>query len=246
MELYSAPPGFVLGGSGYYGSASGGEPMLDGVSVGIVEGDVRFRGGGFDLRAEYAQLFIFNSYVINDYLGLLGQDAIPKSGRGGYVQAGYDLLRLVRRRHKQELLFFAGYENVNPRSAMSAYNYNPGAITPSGELAPNAPVARPVVRAWRHRLSPAAGAGVQGRHPDRARRRGPAPAPPMTLSGVPGNAAPARPRAGAGRAGRDPGRPRRRLRVLTGRSSAAGYSTVTDLARLRGWSTSLPLASAIA
>ena len=190
LELYSASTGFVMGGSGYYGSASGGQPLLDGVRVGIVEGDVRFRGGGFDLRAEYAQVFIFNSYRVNDYLGLLGQDAIPKIGRGGYVQAGYDVLRLAGADIKQELLFFAGYENVNPRSAMSDYNYNPAAITPPGELAPNDPSpARSFVR----------GGIVYRPLPELAFKvdiqialdgEGPPPAPPMTLAGAPGTPRP--------------------------------------------------------
>jgi hypothetical protein len=190
LELYSASTGFVLGCSGYYGSASGGQPLLDGVRVGVVEGDVRFRGGGFDLRAEYAQVFIFNSYRVNDYLGLLGQDAIPKSGRGGYVQAGYDVLRLTGADIKQELLFFAGYENVNPRSAMSAYNYNPGAITRPGELAPNDPSpARSFVRGgivYRPRPELAFKMDIQVALDG----EGPAPAPPRTLAGVPGTPRP--------------------------------------------------------
>ena len=139
LELFGLPEGFVMGGSGYYGSASGGQPMLAGVNVGLVEGDARFRGGGFDLRVEYAQMFIFDSYLINDYLGLLGQDAIPKMGGGFYANAGYDVLRLGGGDTRQELLFFGGYEHVNPRSAMSSYNYNPPTITPPGELPPNAP-----------------------------------------------------------------------------------------------------------
>ena len=48
------------------------------------------------------------------------------------MQVGYDVLRLGDVETKQELLFFGGYENVNPRSAMSAYNYNPPAITRTG------------------------------------------------------------------------------------------------------------------
>ena len=103
--------------------------MLDGVNVGLLEGDLRLRGGGFDLRLEYAQMFIFNSYRINDYLGLLGQDAISKMGRGGYAQVGYDVLRLGGGDTKQELLFFGGFETVNPRSAMSSHNFNPPTIT---------------------------------------------------------------------------------------------------------------------
>jgi hypothetical protein len=139
LELFGASDGFVMGASGYYGAASGGQAALDGVTVGIVEGDIRFRGGGVELRAEFAQFFIFNSYRVNDDLGLLGQDAVPRAGRGAYAQIGYDVLRLGDVETRQELLFFAAYENVNPRSAMSPYNYNPPTITGPGELAPNAP-----------------------------------------------------------------------------------------------------------
>jgi len=39
----------------------------------------------------------------------------------------------------QALVFFAGYENVNPRSRMSPYNFNPGAISATGQLPPDAP-----------------------------------------------------------------------------------------------------------
>jgi hypothetical protein len=60
-------------------------------------------------------------------------------GRGAYAQAGYDVLRLAGGDTRQELVFFAGYENVNPRSAMSSYNYNPPTITPPGETPPGAP-----------------------------------------------------------------------------------------------------------
>jgi len=139
VELYGRPEGFAMGGGGYYGAASGGQTALDGVTVAVVEGDARFRGGGFEARAEYAQMFIFNSYRINDYLGLLGQDAISKAGRGGYVQAGFDVLHVAGVETRQELMVFAGYENVNPRSAMSSYNYNPPTITGPGGTPPNAP-----------------------------------------------------------------------------------------------------------
>jgi hypothetical protein len=138
LEVFTAE-GFAVGGGGYYGSGSGGQSLLDGVTVGIVEGDARFRGGGVDLRAEYAQFFISDSYRVNDYLGLLGQDAVPRIGRGVYVQAGYDVLRLGDAATKQELTIFAGFENVNPRSSMSPYNFNPPTITPPGETPPNAP-----------------------------------------------------------------------------------------------------------
>jgi hypothetical protein len=189
VELFGAG-GFVIGGSGYYGSASGGQPQLDGVRVGIVEGDARLRAGGFDLRAEYAQVFIFNSYRVNDYLGLLGQDAVPKSGRGAYVQIGYDVLRLGDAQTRQELLVFGMFENVNPRSAMSVYNYNPPTITPPGETRPDAPSpARSFVRGgivYRPVPELAFKVDVQIALDDES----PPPSAPVTLAGAPGTPRP--------------------------------------------------------
>jgi hypothetical protein len=138
IELGDAPNGFAVGGGGYYGGASAGHPQLAGVTAGLAEADMRWTGGGADVRAEYAELFIVNSYRVNDYLGLIGQDAVPARGRGFYLQAGYDLLRLAELDTKQALLVFAGYENVNPRSKMSSYNYNPPSITSPGQVSPNA------------------------------------------------------------------------------------------------------------
>jgi hypothetical protein len=131
--------GLTVGGGGYYGAADAGHPELDGVRVGVAEGDVAVRGGGFELRGQFAELFIVDSWKVNDYLGLLGQDAVPARGRGFYASLAYDLLHLADPPTTQQLLVFGGYENVNPRSRMSAYNYNPPAITGPGELSPSAP-----------------------------------------------------------------------------------------------------------
>jgi hypothetical protein len=141
LELGHSPKGFALGGGGYWGGASGGHPQLTDVTVTLVEADARFRGAGFDLRAEAAEFFIRNSYKVNDYLGLLAQDAVPSSGRGFYAQAGYDVLAATETSTRQELIFFVGFENVNPRSRMSPYNYNPPTITGPGGTPPNAPSA---------------------------------------------------------------------------------------------------------
>jgi len=85
---------------------------------------------------------------VNDYLGLLGQSAVPARGRGFYLEVGYDLLRLAPAASKQALELFAAFENINPRSVMSPYNYNPGAITGPGQLPPEAPsTSRSFVRA---------------------------------------------------------------------------------------------------
>ncbi len=139
VELDDLPPGLMVGGGGYTGGASHGVEALSGLRVAIAEADLRYHNHGFDLRAEYARLWIINSYLANDYFGLLGQSAIPARGRGFYVEAGYDLLRLAAPESNQELLLFGGYENVDPRSQMSPYNYNPPTITGPGQSPPQAP-----------------------------------------------------------------------------------------------------------
>ena len=191
LEL-GRPSSFALGGGGYWGGASGGRVELDGVSVGVAEADARFAGGGFDLRAEIAELFIVNSYRVNDYLGLLGQDAVPARGRGYYAQAGYDVLATDAPGPRQELLFFAGYENVNSRSQMSPYNFNPPTITPAGQLPPNAPSrSKAFLRggiAYRPRPAVAFKVDLQLALDG----EGPAPLPPVTLAGAPGAPRPLR------------------------------------------------------
>jgi hypothetical protein len=186
LELAELPPGLVIGGGGYYGNATGGLPALSGLHVGVFEADARYHKFGFDLRAEYARLFIVNSYLVNNYLGLLGQDAVPARGRGVYVQAGYDLLRLGGLETRQELVLFAGYENVNPRSETSIYNYNPPSITQDGQLAPEAPSpSESFVRGgidYRPWSALALKADIQVQ----LGTDGPTPAPPMVMAGAPG------------------------------------------------------------
>jgi hypothetical protein len=190
IELDDLPPGLVIGGGGYTGGASHGVAALSGLRVALAEADLHYRNAGFDLRAEYARLWVINSYLVNDYLGLLGPSAVPSRGRGFYVEAGYDLLRLGLPEAKQELVLFAGYENVDPRSAMSPYNYNPPTITPSGQTAPNAPSSsQSFVRGgivYRPLPSLALKLDLQWALDG----QGPPPSAPMVLAGAPGTPRP--------------------------------------------------------
>ena len=190
LELADLPPGLVIGGSGYYGGATAGLADLSNLHVGVLEADARYRQFGLDLRVEVARLYIVNSYLANNYEGLLGQDAVPARGRGFYGQAGYDLLRLGGLETKQELVMFAGYENVNPRSEMSPYNYNPPSITGPGQLSPTAPSpAKSFVRGgidYRPWPAIALKADVQVA----LDAEGPPPAAPMVMAGAPGTPRP--------------------------------------------------------
>ena len=186
-----------MGGSGYYGSASGGEAMLDGVNVGLVEGDLRLRGGGFDLRAEYAQMFIFNSYRINDYLGLLGQDAISKMGRRRLRAGRLRRAAPGRRRHQAGAAVLRRLRERQSAQRHVHLQLQPADDHPPGQPAPNDPspaqsfvhggiVYRPLPElAFKVDLQIALDA------------EGPPPAPPMTIARRARDASPARSRAGA-------------------------------------------------
>jgi hypothetical protein len=186
LELAQLPPGLVIGGGGYYGNATGGLEALAGLHVGVAEADARYHRFGFDLRAEFARLYVVNSYLVNNYLGLLGQDAVPSRGRGFYAQAGYDLLRLADLETKQELVLFAGYENVNPRSETSIYNYNPPSITGAGQPAPSGP--SPVKSFARGGIDyrPWAALAIKVDVQVELGTEGPPPAPLMIMPGAPG------------------------------------------------------------
>jgi hypothetical protein len=190
LELGRAGAGFAMGGGGYFGGATGGRDELSGVRVAVAEADARYRGWGFDLRAEFAELFIVNSYRVNDYLGLLGQDAVPAAGRGFYAQAGVDVLCVGESADdlpgRQRLVLFAAFENVNPRSRMSQYNFNPATITGPGELPPNAPSpSRSFVRGGIN-YQPWPFLAVKVDVQVALDAEGAPPLPPMTLMGAPG------------------------------------------------------------
>jgi len=190
IELDDLPPGLVVGGGGYVGGASHGIAALSGLRAGVVEADLRYHNHGLDLTAEYARLYVVNSYLANGYLGLLGQSAVPARGRGFYVQAGYDLLHLAAPEAKQELVLFAGYENVDARSEMSPFNYNPPTITGPGQLPPEAPSpAKQFLRGgidYRPLPSVALKLDLQVALDG----QGPPPAPPMVMAGAPGTPRP--------------------------------------------------------
>ena len=216
--------GLIVGGGGYTGGASHGVDALSGLRVAIAEADLRYHNHGLDLRAEYARLWIVNSYLANDYFGLLGQSAIPSRGRGFYVEAGYDLLRLAVPESAQELVLFGGYENVDPRSQMSPYNYNPPTITGPGQLPPQAPSPSKAFVRGGHQLSASSICRAQARSAGRARRRG------ADANGTPdvgeraGDAPSDRQRRGGGGARRDACRSRTGIQLLIGAIRRAAYA----------------------
>jgi len=113
FHLGWSPLGIVdLGASLYYGDASQGEPAIDSVRVTMVEGDARFRRSGFEARAQFAHLAITN---VDDIARARADPENPgprvSSHNGLYVEAGYDVLHMMRSRH--EVIPFFRFERLD-------------------------------------------------------------------------------------------------------------------------------------
>src|SRR5262249_11466137 len=128
-----------------------------------------------------------NSYQVNDYLGLLGQDAVPARGRGFYAQVGYDVLYTDGAEARSpSLFFFAGFAAVNPRSRMSPYNFNPPSITGPGQIAPGAPSPNRSFARGGVVYRPAPRVAIKADAQVALQSEGAAPLPPAVAAGAPG------------------------------------------------------------
>jgi hypothetical protein len=85
---YATAAGLSVGASGYFGGADQGEPGLGHVTVGIAEGDARFRRGGWDLRGVWARIFV-NGVDSLATASVFVEEEIS----GYYAEVAYDFLR---------------------------------------------------------------------------------------------------------------------------------------------------------
>jgi hypothetical protein len=109
----------VFGLSGYYASSGHDLPSTVGsVPVGLLEADARTRYRGFTARAELALLFIGDTAALNTALG--APDPVAKRSQGGYLEAGYDLLRLLAPATDQSLTLFGRYDYANTQASVAA------------------------------------------------------------------------------------------------------------------------------
>ena len=134
-----------------YGGTSGssalftGEPSLHdtvgNVPLGLFEADARTRYRGFTARAEIAFLFIGDTGALNtafttrcaspNVCTLEQMDAIAVASqlRGGYVEAGYNVLRLLAPGTMQDVTAFFRYDYANTQAAVPAgFTANPAFI----------------------------------------------------------------------------------------------------------------------
>src|SRR5262245_21063810 len=114
----------IFGLSGYY-TTSGNtlRSAVGSVPVGLVEVDARTRYRGFTARGLFAMLFIGDTAALNGQLGMaMPPPSLPvaKRSQGGYLEAGYDLLRLAAPASDQSVTLFGRYDYVNTQASLAA------------------------------------------------------------------------------------------------------------------------------
>ena len=116
--------GLETGVSFYSGGAGQHHEELGGVRVSLVEADARYTRQGLGLRAEYARVFIHGDDAAARITAFqrATNPAAPVLGsqmQGLYLEASYDLLRILGG-SAQQLVLFSRYENVNTRARVPA------------------------------------------------------------------------------------------------------------------------------
>ena len=113
----------IFGASGYYATSGNSlRSTVGSVPVGLIEVDARTRTRGFSARGELAALFIGDTAALNTALEANGTTSLPvaKRSQGGYLEAGYDLMRLFAPEIDQSVTLFARYDYANTQASVVA------------------------------------------------------------------------------------------------------------------------------
>lgn len=126
---YVGYPGLMVGGSVYQGETAqnrvlpGTDDEVEG-RVRIWETHLEYKARGVDLRALYARATLDDVAALNRLRGLTGAASIGEEMNGGYIQAGYDVLRFAGVR--DQLVPYFRWERVNTQAAVPAgFSTNP-------------------------------------------------------------------------------------------------------------------------
>ena len=120
---WKGAPGLTVGSSFFLGETGQNAPVPAGVggddeTIGartfIWEGHAQYRARGFDLRGLYATADVDDVAQLNAARGLTGSQSIGEAMRGGYVQAGYNVLRQAETEH--QLLPYLRLEQVDTQA----------------------------------------------------------------------------------------------------------------------------------
>jgi hypothetical protein len=114
----------ILGVSGYFATSGNSlRSTVGNVPVGLWEIDARTRYRGFTARAELAMLFIGETAALNQALAANDPAAslpVAKRSQGAYLEAGYDLMRLVCPLSEQSVTLFSRFDYVNTQASVAA------------------------------------------------------------------------------------------------------------------------------
>jgi len=108
--------GLTLGTSGYYGGADQGTPGLGSVTVGLVEGDIRFRHEALDLRGEAAGIAVVNSDSVSIAVG----ESVGSRIWGVNGEAALNLIHGRSQVDGRALWLFSRYERFDTNGETAA------------------------------------------------------------------------------------------------------------------------------
>ena len=115
---FTGVPGLMVGGSAMWGETAHNRSLPDGTEVDgattILEGHFDFAASGFDARGLYAVANVDDVAQLNALRGLTGAQSIGEKLTGGYLQAGYDVLRTLDAGH--QLSPYVRYEIMNTQA----------------------------------------------------------------------------------------------------------------------------------
>lgn len=121
---YTGVLGLLVGSSLYFGHSgqNADSPTRPGEAIDaptlIWEAHAQYRARGLDLRGLIALADVGDVDELNAAKGLKGSDSIGERLVGGYVEAGYDVLRGAS--SSQQLLPYVRYERLNTQDAVPA------------------------------------------------------------------------------------------------------------------------------
>lgn len=111
-------PGLRVGGSFWYGGTTAGDTLLGtgtfDAPVALFSADARYERGGFALRGVVATIGVSDADTIN---GLYGS-AVGSRITGGYLEAAYDVLRLLSAGTSQRLNAFVRHERYDTQASV--------------------------------------------------------------------------------------------------------------------------------
>jgi hypothetical protein len=118
---FTPVPGALFGGSYYFGNSSQDQFAVAGRQIGvrtkIAEGHAQIQMRGFDVRGLFAQANLADVAQLNAARGLTGTAGIGEVMKGGYFQAGYNVLTEFSDR--RSVMPFYRYEKINTQAQVA-------------------------------------------------------------------------------------------------------------------------------